>query len=173
MAKRLHLLRHAKSSWSDTGLADYERPLAPRGLRACELVAEHLRERGIEPALVLCSSAVRSCQTLEAIADGLGEGFEVRVEDRIYAASVEGLLERLGEVPDELESVMVIGHQPAIGGLALRLGRGGTQLEDLRRKFPTAALASLELAGPWTDLAPGVAELTGFVKPKQLDSARA
>jgi phosphohistidine phosphatase len=116
---------------------------------------------------VLCSSAVRARQTLEAIMPVLG-GAEVAIEDRLYGASSGQLLERLREVPDNTASVLLIGHQPAIQELALALAGGGAELASVRAKFPTAALATLVFAGGWSGLARGRAELAGFVKPKEL-----
>ena len=96
--KQLFLLRHAKSSWDDSELADHDRPLAPRGRRAVKLIAEHLRREGVTPALVLCSSALRTRETLEGIASALGESISVQIEDELYAAPVRRLLERQGDL---------------------------------------------------------------------------
>lgn len=166
VVKRLYLLRHAKSSWDEPGLADRDRPLAPRGERASKSMAKYLRDEGIVPELVLCSPSKRTRETLERL--GLGDGTEVRIEDELYAASAGELLGALHEVPDEVESVMVIGHNPGIERLALELAVGGDELDRMREKFPTAALATLELDGSWSELAPGGAELVSFVKPKEL-----
>jgi phosphohistidine phosphatase len=168
LTKRLFLLRHAKSSRDDPELADHERPLAPRGRRAAKTIAEHLEQESVAPALVLCSSARRTRETLEGIAPALGEGVAVEVEDELYSASEQDLLERLQALPDDVESVMLIGHNPAVERLALDLAGSGDQLADLRRKYPTAALATLELSGPWRELRPGGATLADFVTPKQL-----
>jgi phosphohistidine phosphatase len=165
--KRLFLLRHAKSSWEDTSLDDHDRPLAPRGRRAAALIAEHVRRNRIGPALVLCSSAKRTRETLERVRSALGAA-EVLVERELYGASSEDLLQRLREVPDEVESVMLVGHQPAIQELALRLAAEGSELEQMRAKFPTAALATLSFAGGWSELGREGAELVAYVKPKQL-----
>jgi phosphohistidine phosphatase len=162
--KRLFLLRHAKSSWKDEGLADRDRPLAGRGRRAAKVMARHLQEEKISPALVLCSPARRTRETLE----GVSPSGEVRIEDELYGASGTELLERLRDVPDEVESVMLIGHNPAIEELALGLASGGARLEDMERKFPTAALATLTAPDSWKELAPGSAELVAFVTPKEL-----
>jgi phosphohistidine phosphatase len=162
--KRLFLLRHAKSSWKDEGLTDRDRPLAPRGRRAAKVMARHLQEERISPALVLCSPARRTRETLEAVSP---RG-EVRIEDELYGASGTELLERLRDVPDEIESVMLIGHNPAIEELALGLAASGARLEDMERKFPTAALATLILPDSWREVAPGSAELIAFVTPKEL-----
>jgi phosphohistidine phosphatase len=165
--KRLFLLRHAKSSWDDPGLDDRDRPLAPRGRRASELIAGHLRREGIAPSLVLCSSARRTRQTLERVIPAL-DASDVSIEDGLYGASSGGLLERLREVPEDIDSVMLVGHQPAIQELALDLAGDGAELARVRAKFPTAALATLLFAGEWSELAPGSAELVAYVKPKEL-----
>ena len=165
--KRLFLLRHAKSSWDDPGLDDHDRPLAARGRRASALIAEHLRREQIEPALVLCSSARRTRETLERVTPQLDPA-EVRIERGLYGASSEDLLQRLRRVPDEVESVMLVGHQPAIQELALDLASGGSELEQVKAKFPTAALATLTFAGAWSELGHRGAELVAYVRPKQL-----
>ena len=162
--KRLFLLRHAKSSRDDEGLPDRDRPLAPRGRRAAEVVARHLREERISPQLVLCSPARRTRETLELV-DPTGE---VRIEDELYGASANGLLGRLQDVPDGVDAVMVIGHNPAIEELTLSLAAGGERRADMERKFPTAALATLAVPDSWEELNPGSAELVDFVAPKEL-----
>jgi phosphohistidine phosphatase len=162
--KRLLLLRHAKSSWEDEDLPDHDRPLAPRGRKAAKLMATHLRQEGISPSLVLCSSARRTRETLERV----GPDGEVRIERELYGASASELLDRLRRVPDDAESVMLIGHNPAVQELALELAAGGDRLADVERKFPTCALATMSLPGTWGELQPGAAELVGFVRPKDL-----
>lgn len=164
--KRVYLLRHAKSSWDDPGLADHDRPLAPRGRRAAKLLAKHLRSERIAPDLVLCSSAQRARETLEGIAAALGP--DVQVEPDLYGASAGELLGRLQTIPDATQSVMLIGHNPAIEGLTLSLAESGEQLGDVERKYPTGALATLTFEGSWAELEPGAATLAGFVKPRDL-----
>jgi phosphohistidine phosphatase len=150
--RRLYLLRHAKSSWDDPGLADHDRPLAPRGRRAAKAIGRHLRDQGIEPELVLCSSAARARETLERA------GLSGQIEEGLYGAGASALLARLHRVPGEVASVMLIGHNPGMQELAFRLGG----LED---KFPTAALATFECSG-WRELER--AELVDYVKPRDL-----
>ena len=106
----------------------------------------------------------------EADADrpALGQSADVQIEPELYAASAAVLLEVLHELPDEVESVMLIGHNPGIQDLALSLAGAGSEVVRVRSKFPTAALATLELNGSWRELAPGSAELVSFVKPKEL-----
>jgi len=173
MGKTLYLLRHAKSSWEDPTLPDHDRPLAPRGRRAATLIAEHLRRQRSTPRLVLCSSSERTCETLKRISAGLRGGVEVRIEERLYTASVRDLLQRLHEVDARVASVMLIGHYPALQELALSLARTGVDLRRLRDKFPTAGLATLAFRGAWDELAPGAAELIAFVTPRELEASRA
>lgn len=166
--KRLFLLRHAKSSWDEPGLPDHRRPLAARGRRACDVIAEHLRAEGVAPQLVLCSPARRARETLERVAGGLPERFELRIKPELYGASASELAEVLRELADEFDSVMLIGHNPGIQQLAIALAAPGEGAEGVVGKFPTAALATLAFEGGWGALAPGSAELVDFVTPKEL-----
>ncbi len=166
--KSLYLLRHAKSSWEDPGLADRDRPLAPRGRRSAKLVAEHLRRERIAPVFVLCSSARRARETLEGIASALGDEVSVQVERELYGASDGDLLERFRAIPDTVQSVMLIGHNPAIQLLVLSLTGSGGELARVEQKYPTGALATLMFKGSWRKLGPDAAELVGFVRPRDL-----
>ncbi len=170
MAHLLFILRHAKSSWDDPGLDDHERPLAPRGRRAAKLLAEHIRSSGIQPVQVLCSPARRTVETLE----GVSPGGEPLIESSLYSASGAEILDRLRQVPEGIESVMVIGHNPAMQMLLLRLAGGngrvqdGSDLAEVQRKFPTGALATLAFNCTWSELGPGRARLVAYVRPKAL-----
>jgi phosphohistidine phosphatase len=168
--KTLYVLRHAKSSWADAGSADRERPLAPRGTRAAVHVAAHLQRAGISPALVLCSSARRACETLEAVKPALGDQAVVEVEDDLYGASAAALLARLRKVGSDVSSVMLIGHNPGLEDLTIRLSGDGdaAAISQLQTKFPTAALATLDL-GPigWDQLGAGRAYLASVVLARE------
>jgi phosphohistidine phosphatase len=165
--KRLYLLRHTKSSWDEPGLADRDRPLAARGRRAATKMGRHLRAEGIRPDLVLCSSALRARQTLDGVAEAI-EGAEVLVEDDLYAAEADDLLERLRRVPGPTGSVMVIAHNPGLQDLALELASSGPGLERLREKFPTGALATIEVNPDWRDLRAGTGRLVALATPRDL-----
>jgi phosphohistidine phosphatase len=167
---RLWLLRHAKSSWRDPELPDRLRPLAPRGVRATRTLAGHVREAGIGPDLVLCSPAVRAVQTWEGVAAGAVAGTAVEIDEALYGAGAHDLLDRLRRVPPSVGSVLLIGHNPAMQDLGEGLiGSGDPGLrERLAAKFPTGALATLELAGTWPDLDWGAATLVAYVVPREL-----
>ena len=166
--KRLLLLRHAKSSHDDPVLADHDRPLAPRGRQAARAMAGYMRDHGIQPALVLCSSAIRARQTLDGVAAGFTGSPELRIERELYDLAPAGLLDRLRRLDDDVESAMLIGHNPSMERLAVDLASGGAAASDMRRKFPTGALAILEFSGSWSGLEPDGAELVAFVKPRDL-----
>jgi phosphohistidine phosphatase len=168
VAKRLHLLRHAKSSWDDPELPDRERPLAPRGRKAAKRIGRYLEEAGVRPDLVLCSPSVRTRQTLERIARGLPEGTPVELEDGLYGTGASALIERLRLLPDELETVLVIAHNPGLHDLARLLAGPGPSVERLDETFPTGALATLVQEGAWTELRAGACELVELVYPREL-----
>jgi len=167
MVKRLVLVRHAKSSWVDPDLDDHDRPLNGRGRRAAVLVGRHLREVGLVPDLVLCSSATRARATLDRFE--FPSETDVSIEDTLYGAGADGLAERLRAVPDEVGSVLMLGHNPGTEDLAAFL------VDDHRvvpEKYPTAAVANLRLSiGTWDALAQGVGRLDGFVTPRALEGA--
>ena len=165
--KRLLLIRHAKSSWDDPALADHERPLAPRGQKAAERIAEHLTGSDTKVDLVLCSSARRTRETLELLAP-VFEGAEVLVEDGLYGASASDLTDRLRTVPEAVGSLALIGHNPGIQDLTIELARDGPDVGRALKKFPTAAVALLEFDAPWSELADGSTRLVAFTVPKDL-----
>ena len=121
----------------------------------------------MEPDLVLCSSAVRTRETLERIAPTLGRA-EVRVEEELYVASGRTLAARVSLLDAGIGTAMLIAHNPGIQDLALSLAAEGTERDRLERKFPTAALATLAFEGEWRGLAPGGAQLVEFVRPRDL-----
>lgn len=162
-AKLLLLLRHAKSSWDDPALADHDRPLAPRGVKAATLIGARLRTDETLVSLVLCSSARRARETLDLVAPP----GTIEIEDGLYGASAHELLGRLHQVPDEVGAVMLVGHNPAMHDLAVDLLSGDG--EQVIGKFPTAALATLTFTGSWSSLAARRAELVTFLKPRELD----
>jgi phosphohistidine phosphatase len=166
--KALHLLRHAKSSWDDPSLDDFDRPLAARGRRAAKKLGDYLRTAGIEPALVLCSPARRTIATLEHL--GPLEG-EVRLELGLYGASADELLAVVRTAPAHVPSIMVIGHNPGLQKLAVRFAAAGDarQIERMREKMPTGALACFDVdAKAWDAVSPGSGRLVGYVVPKEL-----
>ena len=175
----LVLFRHAKSAWPD--VADHDRPLARRGIEAAPVMGRWLRDAGLVPGQVLCSTARRARDTWQFAQPGLAATPPVTFDARIYGAAATDLLALVREVPPATGTLLLLGHNPAIEDLALLLatapasaaGRGAAgaapgDLDRMRSKFPTAAIAVLEFHGTWSGLAPGQARLTAFVTPRDL-----
>jgi phosphohistidine phosphatase len=170
MPKRtLLLLRHAKSSWDDPGLADRERPLAQRGRRAARAMGKSLRRRGVRIDRVLCSPSRRTRETLSLLE--LPKKTSILFEDQLYLASARTLLARIRRLRGEDRCVLVIGHDPGFEQLARRLVGDGRRKAGARlgKGFPPGTLAQLRVpdAG-WSALAPGSAYLERFTRPKDL-----
>ena len=160
--KRLWILRHAKSSWDHAGLADYARPLAPRGRKAAKRIARWADANGVRPELVLCSTAVRAQSTLDLVRPGLG-GPEERVEQGLYHASTDDILELVTTTDDTVTEALLIGHNPTLHELTTVLAPPGPEA------FPTGALAGLRLEiDSWADLRPGCGVIEAFVVPRSL-----
>jgi phosphohistidine phosphatase len=163
--RRLMLLRHAKSDWADAGTPDAARPLSRDGRAACALVARHFSAEGLAPDLILCSSALRTRQTVRRIAAALPPNVPVLTEDRLYLASADQLLVRLREIDDGVPNVLLVGHNPGIHALAAGLLPPADRLRI--PTFPTAALAVLELGSRrWAELGPAGTRFGSFVTPK-------
>ncbi|MFJ7071176.1 SixA phosphatase family protein [Streptomyces sp. NPDC098781] len=163
--RRLVVLRHAKSAWPD-GVADHERPLAPRGRRDAPVAGRMIADADCLPNLAVCSTAVRTRQTWELAAAQWGTPPPVRHDPRVYAADVPDLLEVAREASDEVGTLLLVGHNPGLEELVLALAGDGLDdtLDEVRTKFPTSAVAVLAWRGPtWRDLAPGTALLTGVM----------
>lgn len=166
--RRLVVLRHAKSAWPE-GVTDHERPLGPRGRRDAPAAGRALAEADCLPGLALCSTAVRARRTWELAAAQWGTPPPVRHDPRLYHADVPELLDVVRETPAEVETLLLIGHNPGLEDLVLTLaGDGlGDTLDRVRAKFPTSAIAVLSWRGAaWRDLAPGAALLTSVTVPR-------
>jgi phosphohistidine phosphatase len=169
MPKTLILFRHAKSSWVED-VVDHDRGLSERGRRVAPLMANWLVTEGLRPSLALVSTARRTQETWALAAAKLGAVVK-RDAAEIYEATPARILDAIRAVDREVEQLLVIGHNPGLEGLVLRLMRddGGEAGARMREKFPTAAIAVLQLpVDDWTDVEPETGELTAFVTPKLL-----
>jgi phosphohistidine phosphatase len=161
--KTLLLMRHAKSSWKDTSIPDHDRPLAKRGLRDSNRMGELLGQRELIPQVILCSSAVRAAETARIIDEVCGCNCPVTLSDKLYLAEADTYISELSQLPDDLERVMLIGHNPGLESL-LQVLSG--QIESL----PTAVIAYLSLPiQHWADLITSTeGELIELWRPKEL-----
>jgi len=168
----LVLMRHAKSAYPD-GVADRDRPLAPRGEREAELAGDRLRDGAlVDPSVqaVLCSSATRTRQTLACT----GIEAPVHFDERLYGATPGAIIAEINDTDTtfgfDVRTLLVVGHEPSMSQLALGLsGAEGTNMAAVERisvKYPTSAIAVLRVTGPWASVEPGSAALTSFCVPR-------
>lgn len=170
--RQLILLRHAKSSWDDPLLEDFDRPLAKRGRSAARRIADWLTQNRIRPSLVLCSPAARTRQTLDLLGDAIGADAEVIHDKALYLAEMDGLLARIRAVDDHVGCLLMIGHNPGLQDLAVALASSAAKRERARliEKFPTASVAWFSVDGSgWADIDPATTELIEFLRPADLD----
>jgi phosphohistidine phosphatase len=148
--KTLILARHAKSSWKDIDLPDRERPLNKRGEKDAPILGKNLREQNLIPQVIYSSTALRCSQTAEIIAEKLNYHNEILYFDSLYLAEPHTYLELLRSLPDEIESVLIVGHNPGLEGLVQILSQ---RIESL----PTAAVAALSVpVRSWSILSPQI-----------------
>jgi phosphohistidine phosphatase len=171
MKKELLLLRHAKSSWDDPRLGDFDRPLAPRGRSDAPRMGSALEARGWHPLMALVSPAKRTRETWQLLAAELKHPPNPTFRDVLYEASADLLLNEVQRAPEIVTTLLMLGHNPGIEDFALRLAGDGSNeaaLKQLRKKFPTAGLARLEFTGRWDELRFGGAHLLDCLRPKEL-----
>lgn len=166
----LTIMRHAKSSWDDSQLDDFDRPLDERGRNAARRMGHELGHRKMRFDQVIASPAVRVRETLDALADGYGEGFDVGFDPQIYGASCDALLALVRRIPGRVHAPLVIGHNPGLQHLILALTKSGDLRDKVEHKFPTAAVAMIELpAVSWDAVGAGSGTIRELIRPKDLD----
>jgi phosphohistidine phosphatase len=170
--KELLLFRHAKSSWATPGQDDHERPLNGRGRRAAALMAGWMLREGWRPDLVLCSSAVRTRETV-AIAMQTLPIAQLLTESGLYLASAARLRQRVREVDDAVARLMLVAHNPGIEELARALDPGGAaEGSGPHAKYPTAGCAWFRSdARSWRSLFEQAPVLVAFMTPGTLTNA--
>lgn len=163
--RTLVLLRHAKSDYPPDA-ADHDRPLATRGIREAGLAGDWLRAQFRDIDQVLCSTATRTRQTFQQTALSA----PVRYVDRLYESTPGTVLDEINSVPEDVATLLLIGHEPTMSQLALGLAgvRGTDPRAEARvaTKFPTSGIAVLRVDGPWRDLELGGAALVDFHVPR-------
>lgn len=176
MTLTLLLLRHAKSGWDDPTLDDIARPLAPRGIKAAPQMGATIAAVGLAPDLVLCSSAVRTRQTLALmLPEWPPPPPPIAFEETLYLAAASEIIDRVRAIPDGPRRVMVVGHNPGLHTAALTLAGTGRRedITALASKFPTSALAVLTFErSTWRDVRPTTGHLDRFVTPHRLPARR-
>jgi phosphohistidine phosphatase len=158
--KTLVLLRHAKSSWENTEISDFDRPLNSRGLKDAPIVGQNIKNRNIEIELILCSPAKRTKVTAILVRASGEIKAELRFDENIYEASSLNLLKMISKIEDSVNSVLIVGHNPGSEDL-IRILTNQIQL------FPTAALAKISLPiETWSDVSNCKGNLDFLLTPK-------
>ena len=168
--KTLYFLRHAKSDWGNIDLPDHQRPLNDRGRGACAKIGARLRERGFNPSMVLCSSAVRAQETIQAVMAAADCQWPMRLEADLYGASADRILGLIRQQSDTHESLLLVGHNPGFQDIVM--GLAGDEKPDgalarIARKMPTAAFSELSFGtNNFQDIGVGTGCLVDFFTPK-------
>lgn len=162
--KKLYIIRHAKSSWKDETLNDFERPLSKRGKSNAPMMGERLKEKGVMPDIIISSPAKRAKSTAEMIAKEIGYEKKVLFDENIYESSVDELRKILTALDDKNSTVFLIGHNPELN-----------MLVDYYVKFyeniPTCGVVEIAFeCDKWTDIEPKNAKLISFDYPKKSES---
>jgi phosphohistidine phosphatase len=158
--KTLYVLRHAKSSWEDSNLADFDRPLNDRGEVAAPFMGEVMKRSGFAHAIILSSPAVRARETASRVKESAGLAAQIEFNERIYEATPRTLLQVVSSIDDRFDSAMIVGHNPGMEGF-IRLLTGELQ------PMPTATLAMIDLdIDRWRDIDGGLGKLEHIIRPK-------
>ncbi len=169
--RRLLLLRHAKSDWS-VSVADEQRQLNNRGQKAAARMGRYIQDEDLTPHKVLCSTAMRAAETWRLVQPNLDPAPHVEHIAALYDfGSGTALLDIIRRHGNNAQSLMLIGHNPSIEGLAALLSDRGnrTALSVMHRKYPTTAIAVIDFEfDDWHDVSPGSGILVSFTRPKDL-----
>ena len=158
--KTIYFLRHAKSSWDDFELKDFDRPLSTRGIQDADLMGNYFRSKKIKLDLVLSSPSKRTKETLKHFFHF--EKPKVQFEESIYHASLDQVLDVIFSVPESTRSIMLVGHNPSMHEITEYLSN------KFINKYPTCCLASLTIDTDWNKAARGCADINFLKKPSEL-----
>jgi phosphohistidine phosphatase len=169
--KRLAILRHAKSSWDDANVDDFNRPLNERGWKAARRMGRELKRRNMRFDLVIASTAARVRETLDGLQEKYDFAAPIRFEPEMYGASAEVLLSLIRALPEKVDAPLFVGHNPGLERLIVELTRDDEH--GLRRRIstglPTGALTVMDMLGEgWASVAPGNGKIVELILPKEL-----
>jgi phosphohistidine phosphatase len=173
--RRLMLFRHAKSAWPD-GVDDLERPLAKRGRKACALMGRYMADEALVADLAVVSTARRARESWELIRPAFGQDIVEHDEPRIYEASAGTIVDVVRETRPEIHTLLLVGHNPGLHDVALKLIRKGSpsDLSRLQRKYPTAGLVVIDFKiRRWSEASETLGQLERFQTPKSVEASRA
>jgi len=164
--KKIHLIRHAKSSWKDDSLGDIDRPLNKRGKKTCRFMAQHIADAGCCFEHIFCSPAVRAQSTIERISTSLNldVGLQWQTAEQLYTFDSEFLFDWCRDLDESITEPLIIGHNSALTDFCNEVSNSTV------KNIPTCGYAQLSLGKDcsWQELAEGAAELTVFLRPKKM-----
>ena len=163
--KEIYVLRHAKSSWDNSNLSDFDRPLADRGISDAKKMSNFLKDMNIKIDRVLCSNAIRAKETFDLTADG----FDFHIEkatytDKLYFGDTTTIIQDLKELDESLNNILIVGHNPTLHYLVEILTN-----ESINR-FTTCNLATISHDGEWVSLNSQQCSLKSLIRPKELNN---
>ena len=163
--KEIYVLRHAKSSWDNSNLSDFERPLANRGISDAKKMSKFLKDMDLKIDKVLCSNALRAKETFDLTADGFN--FEIDKAtylDKLYFGDTTTIIQDLKELDESLNNILIVGHNPTLHYLVEILTN-----ESINR-FTTCNLATISHDGEWVSLNSQQCSLKSLIRPKELNN---
>ena len=163
--KEIYVLRHAKSSWDNSNLRDFERPLADRGISDAKKMSKFLKDMNLKIDKVLCSNAIRAKETFDLTADGFN--FEIdkaTYSDKLYFGDMTTIIQDLKELDESLNNILIVGHNPTLHYLVEILTN-----ESINR-FTTCNLATISHDGEWVSLNSQQCSLKSLIRPKELNN---
>ena len=168
--KTLLLFRHAKSDWGNPGMQDFDRPLNERGKKSAKRMGTWMKEAHIQPEWVICSPAVRARETLQNLRKQLDiPDTLVQFDDRLYLADVAKLLEVLSQSPQDMDYIMLVGHNPGLDDLLVYLCGPNLPLSSKGKLMATATLAEVCLPDDRQQLSPQCGKLLRIIRPGEID----
>ncbi|CAK8720841.1 phosphohistidine phosphatase [Candidatus Electrothrix aarhusensis] len=162
--KKIHLIRHAKSSWKDDSLTDIARPLNKRGKKTCRFMAQYITDAGCCFDHIFCSPAARAQSTIERISKSLNLDLQWQTAEQLYTFDSEFLFDWCRELDESITEPLIIGHNPALTDFCNEVSNSTV------KNIPTCGYAQLSLSKDcsWQELAEGAAKLAVFLRPKKM-----
>ena len=168
--KTLLLFRHAKSDWGNPGQADFDRPLNERGSKSAKRMGEWMKQQHIQPEWIICSPAQRAQETLSLLRHSISiPDTLVQFDERVYQASLSTLLEIIAQCPEDMDNIMLVGHNPGMDELLTYLCGANLPLSSKGKLMATATLAQISLPDDWQQLKSECGKLQQITRPGEID----
>lgn len=159
--KKLYIIRHAKSDWSNPQLEDFDRPLNKRGKKNAPFMGKLLRKKNISPDLIISSPAYRARETAISISKEINYHENIMYNEYLYEADLKTIMEIVNFIEDEHDNVFIIGHNPGLNML-------GFYLVDFNENLPTSGILEIKFdCQSWRKINKSNAQIVSFEYPKK------